>query len=132
LVVSGERPAMVWSPVLVPETAVVPVTARVGVEEPESVTPFTEVGVMAPKPIVKAGVGEAIDQVAVTPLLASAVDTEVTVPAFVFVAVKVPALNNNPLPTVNTSTLPVAAVLLPNNEFVAIVAISAIVTLFAP
>ena len=35
---------------------------------------------IAPKPIVNAGVGEAIDQVAVTPLLADAVETEVTVP----------------------------------------------------
>src|ERR1019366_2824566 len=68
------------SPVLVPDTAVVPVTASVGVEEPESVTPFTDVGVMAAKPIVNAGVGDAIDQVAVTPLFAAAVDTDVTVP----------------------------------------------------
>ena len=35
---------------------------------------------IAPKPIVNAGVGDAIDQVAVTPLLAAAVETEVTVP----------------------------------------------------
>lgn len=44
------------------------------------VNPFTDVGVIAANPIVKAGVGEVIDQVAVTPLFAAAVDTEVTVP----------------------------------------------------
>ena len=49
------------------------------------VSPFTEVGVMAPNPIVKAGVVVAVAQVAVTPLLAAAVDTEVTVPVEAFV-----------------------------------------------
>src|ERR1035437_3548053 len=44
------------------------------------VRPLTDDGVIAPRPIVRAGVGEAIDQVAVTPLLAAAVETEVTVP----------------------------------------------------
>jgi hypothetical protein len=44
------------------------------------VKPLTDVGVMAPNPIVKAGVVVAVAQVAVTPLLAAAVDTEVTVP----------------------------------------------------
>ena len=38
---------------LAPETVVVPVTAKVGVAEPERVTPFTEVGVIAPATIVK-------------------------------------------------------------------------------
>src|ERR1035437_781409 len=47
------------------------------------VRPLTDDGVMAPRPIVRAGVGEAIDKVAVTPLLAAAVETEVTVPVFV-------------------------------------------------
>ena len=36
------------SPVLEPETVVVPVIAKVGVEEPERTTLLTEVGVMAP------------------------------------------------------------------------------------
>ena len=44
------------------------------------VNPLTEVGVIAPNPIVKAGVVVAVAQVAVTPLLAAAVETEVTVP----------------------------------------------------
>ena len=44
------------------------------------VNPLTEVGVMAPKPMVRAGVEVAVAQVAVTPLLAAAVETEVTVP----------------------------------------------------
>jgi hypothetical protein len=47
------------------------------------VSPLTDVGVIAPKPMVKAGVGEDIDHVAVTPLLAAAVETEVTVPVVV-------------------------------------------------
>ena len=44
------------------------------------VNPLTEVGVIAPNPIVRAGVVVGLAQVAVTPLLAAAVDTEVTVP----------------------------------------------------
>lgn len=40
--------AIVWLPVLVPDTVVVPVTDRVGVEAPEIVTVFTVVGVIAP------------------------------------------------------------------------------------
>jgi len=44
------------------------------------VRPLTDVGVMAPNPIVKAGVVVAVAHVAVTPLLAAAVETEVTVP----------------------------------------------------
>jgi len=39
---------LVWSPVLEPDTEVVPVTAKVGVAEPEITTPFTLVGVIAP------------------------------------------------------------------------------------
>jgi hypothetical protein len=37
-------------------------------------------GVIAPKPMVSAGAGEGMLQLAVTPLFAAAVDTEVTVP----------------------------------------------------
>ena len=44
------------------------------------VSPLTLVGVMAPSPMVSAGVVVAVAQVAVTPLLAAAVETEVTVP----------------------------------------------------
>ena len=58
-------------PVETVETNWVPVT------DPEATT---DVGVMAPNPMVRAGVGVAIDQVAVTPLFAAAVETEVTVP----------------------------------------------------
>ena len=47
---------VVWSPVLVPDIVEVPVTARVGVEDPESVIPLTVVGVMAPSAMVRAGV----------------------------------------------------------------------------
>ena len=45
---------LVWSHVLVPDTVVVPVTARVGVEAPEIVTVFTVVGVIAPSDTVRA------------------------------------------------------------------------------
>ena len=45
-----------------------------------NVSPLTEVGVIAPKPMVKAGVVVAFAQVAVTPLPAAAVETDVTVP----------------------------------------------------
>ena len=41
---------------LLPETEVVPVTANVGVVEPEITTELTEVGVMAPRARVKFGV----------------------------------------------------------------------------
>jgi hypothetical protein len=46
----------VWSPVLAPDTVVAPVTARVGVDEPERTTALTEVGVIAPSETVIAGV----------------------------------------------------------------------------
>ena len=59
---------------VVPPAIVNPVPAAVKVK------PLTVVGVKLAPPIVNAGVGEAIDQVAVMPLLAAAVDTEVTVP----------------------------------------------------
>jgi len=39
---------VVWSPVLVPETDVVPVTASVGVEDPENVIPLSDVAVATP------------------------------------------------------------------------------------
>ena len=59
---------------VVPPAIVNPVPAAV------RVNPLTEVGVMAPRPIVRAGVVVAVAQVAVTPLLAAAVETDVTVP----------------------------------------------------
>jgi hypothetical protein len=68
----------VWSPVLVPETVVVPVTASVGVELPENVIPFTVVGVIAAREMVRAGVAPPED-VPETPL-AVATETAVTVP----------------------------------------------------
>ena len=69
---------------VVPPAIVNPVPAAVKVK------PLTVVGVKLAPPIVKAGVGEAIDQVAVMPLLAAAVDTEVTVPVVGVAQVKVP------------------------------------------
>ena len=59
---------------VVPPAIVNPVAAAV------KVSPLTEVGVIAPNPMVRAGVVVAVAQVAVTPLLAAAVETEVTVP----------------------------------------------------
>src|SRR5262245_50091067 len=64
------KPESVWSPVLVP-LRLLPSTVPVAA---------TDVGVMLPKPMVSAGVGDDIDHVAVTPLFAAAVETEVTVP----------------------------------------------------
>lgn len=58
----------------VPPAIVKPVPAAVRVR------PLTDVGVMAPSPIVNLGVVVVLVQVAVTPLLAAAVSTEVTVP----------------------------------------------------
>ena len=67
------------SPVLEPETEVVPVTAKVGVAEPERTTELTEEGVMAPKVKVMAGV---VVSVATLPDIPFAVTTDavVTVP----------------------------------------------------
>ena len=67
------------SPVFEPETVVVPVTARVGVELPERVTPFTVLGVIAPRERVIAGVVVAVATVPDIPL-AEVTETEVTVP----------------------------------------------------
>ena len=64
------KPLNVWSPVFVP-LELLPVTVPVAA---------TELGVIAPNPIVNAGVVVAVAQVAVTPLFATAVETEVTVP----------------------------------------------------
>jgi hypothetical protein len=55
------------------------------------VKPLTVVGVMLPNPIVKAGVVVAVAHVAVTPLLAAAVETEVTVPVGAATHVGAPA-----------------------------------------
>ena len=70
---------IVWSPVFVPLTDVVPVTASVGVALPLNVIPLTDVGVMAPSVIVRAGVVVALATVAETPL-ALTTETVVTVP----------------------------------------------------
>ena len=59
---------------VVPPAMVKPVEAAV------KVRPLTVPGVMLPSPMVSAGVLVAVAQVAVTPLLAAAVETEVTVP----------------------------------------------------
>jgi hypothetical protein len=111
---------------------VVPPARLKPVASDDNVNPLTELGVMAPKPMVRAGV-VVFDapQDAVTPLLADAVVTEVTVPPLPL-AVKVPALNVKPLPTVITSGFPAAAVLLPSKELVAICCIFAKVTALAP
>jgi len=70
---------VVWSPVLLPEIELVPVTARVGVEEPETTTEFIEDGVIAPSVRLIAGV---VVDVATEPLtpLAVVTLTEVTLP----------------------------------------------------
>lgn len=70
------------SPVFVPLTTVVPVTARVGVEAPDRTTLFTLVGVIAPSVIVIAGVLVAVATDPDTPF-AVVTETEVTVPAHV-------------------------------------------------
>jgi hypothetical protein len=71
-------------PILKFATAVVEVTTNgaVPVAMVEVICPLVlmEVGVIAPNPIVKAGVVVDVAHVAVTPLLAAAVDTDVTVP----------------------------------------------------
>ena len=75
----GSKEFKVWSPVLLPEIEEVPVTARVGVEEPETTTEFTEDGVIAPSVRLIAGV---VVDVATDPLtpLAVVTLTEVTLP----------------------------------------------------
>jgi hypothetical protein len=65
-------------PVCVPEIDEGPVTASVGLADPERTTLLTEVGVMAPAAIVNAGVAPPLD-VPLNPL-AVAIDTAVTVP----------------------------------------------------
>jgi hypothetical protein len=64
--------------VLAPDTVVVPVTARVGVLDPENVIPLTVVGVIAPATIVRAGVAPPEDDPE-NPF-AVAIETAVTVP----------------------------------------------------
>jgi len=78
----------------------------------------TEVGVMAPRVKVMAGVVLAVATDPLTPL-AVTTEAEVTVPPLPD-AVKVPPLKVSPLPTVITSALPVLAVLRPTRELVAI------------
>jgi hypothetical protein len=67
------------SPVLEPETEVVPVTAKVGVVEPEMTTELTEDGTMAPSVKVMAGVVVSVATLPEIPL-AVATETVVTVP----------------------------------------------------
>ena len=70
---------IVWSPVLLPLTEVVPVTASVGVELPDMITELTDVGVIAPRVRLIAGVVVGSVTVPLTPL-AVVTETEVTVP----------------------------------------------------
>ena len=70
---------IVWSPVLAPDTEVVPVTASVGVDAPETTTELTEVGTIAPSVRLIAGVVVEVATVPDTPL-AVVTDTLVTVP----------------------------------------------------
>lgn len=80
VVVLPELPdTLVWSPVLEPDTVVVPVTARVGVELPDKVTPLMVVGVIAPRVNVMVGVVVAVATLPDIPL-AVVTDTDVTVP----------------------------------------------------
>ena len=70
---------VVWSPVLLPEIEEVPVTASVGVEEPETTTEFTEDGVIAPSVRLIAGVVVDVATDPLTPPLLTT-DTLVTLP----------------------------------------------------
>jgi len=91
----------------------------------------TEVGVIAPRVNVMAGV---VDGVATDPLIPLAVATDKVVtdpPAKVELNIP-PTLKFNPLPTVISEALAVAAVGLPNNLEADTVCILAYVTLFAP
>jgi len=65
--------------VLDPEIEDVPVTAKVGVVDPEMTTLFTDVGVIAPNVSVIAGVVVDVATVPLTPL-AVVTETDVTVP----------------------------------------------------
>ena len=89
---------IVWSPVFVPLIALAPVTARVGVALPDSVTKLTEVGVIAPRVRLIAGVVVGSVTVPLTPL-AVVTETEVTVPP-VPVADNVPLVKDTPEPIV--------------------------------
>ena len=71
---------VVWSPVLLPEIELVPVTASVGVDVPDTTTEFTEVGVMAPNVKEIAGTVELFATVPLTPLPVLVTDTLVTLP----------------------------------------------------
>ena len=73
---------LVWSPVFEPANDELPTTVMLGVELPESVTPFTEVGVIAPSVKEMAGVVVDVATVPETPF-AVVTETEVTVPEFV-------------------------------------------------
>jgi hypothetical protein len=75
--------------VFVPDTDVVPVTASVGVEDPENVIPFTVVGVIAPRDIVRAGVAPPEEEPD-TPF-AETTETAVTVPVAALVQDVFPA-----------------------------------------
>jgi hypothetical protein len=80
LVTSPEYKELVeLSPVFVPLTAVVPVTASVGVDVPDKVTPFTLEGVIAPSDKEIAGVVVLVATLPDTPF-AVVTDTSVTVP----------------------------------------------------
>ena len=79
LPVTSPVSVIVWSPVLAPETEVVPDTASVGVAEPETTTELTEVGAIAPSVSVIAGVVVLVATEPETPF-AVVTETEVTVP----------------------------------------------------
>ncbi len=68
-----------WSPVFAPDTVVVPVTANVGVPDPEITTPLTDVGVIAPRESVIAGVVVGLATLPDIPF-AVTTDTDVTLP----------------------------------------------------
>ena len=70
---------VVWSPVLALEIELVPVTASVGVDVPDTTTEFTDDGVMAPNVKEIAGTVELFATVPLTPL-AVVTDTLVTLP----------------------------------------------------
>jgi len=92
-------------PVFVPLIALVPVTARVGVEEPERVIELTVVGVIAPRARVIAGVVVLVATVPETPF-AAVTDTLVTVPLPPPTADKTPLLSVILVPAVTIAGTP--------------------------
>jgi hypothetical protein len=108
---------------LLPETLVVPLTARVGVEEPDSTTLLTDVGVIAPRVRLMAGVVVEVATVPDTPF-AVVTDTLVTVPPPD--ALRVEPDIDRPVPSVISATADELA-LLPTSLLVAESALASLI-----